>query len=309
MSSANLTRRQLLLQSLGGAACGLSLASLLPITPAKAIDPIPRTGRGPLKLSLAAYSFRQRLSLQPDKPGAMDLFELVNFCRQHQVPGIELTSYYFPSEFDQSYLRRLARHCHLQGITISGGAIRNDFCVAPAELDQQLDHVKKWVDAYAILGAPVIRIFAGSPPAGVSREEAINRCVAACETACQYAGQKGVMLALENHHGITDTADSMLQVVQQVDSPWFGVNFDSGNFKSTDSPYDELARIAPYAVNAQIKVEMWQAGNKVDADLPRIVDILRQANYGGWVVFEYEAAEPAEQAVPKHLAELAQLLG
>jgi sugar phosphate isomerase/epimerase len=194
-------------------------------------------------------------------------------------------------------------------VSISGGAIRNDFCVAPEALESQLEVVRRWVDAYAILGAPVIRIFAGSPPEGVSRDEAIRRCITACEQACDYARRKGVFLALENHHGITDTADSMLRVVEGVSSDWFGVNYDSGNFKLAQDPYAELARIAPYAINAQIKIDIWDGEKKVLADLPRMVGILKSAGYGGWVVLEYEGSEPAKDAIPGHLRELAGLIG
>jgi sugar phosphate isomerase/epimerase len=275
---------------------------------AAAIDPFDRPQAGPLKLSLAAYSFRQELTRRGDEPAAMTLFDLVDFCRRQQLPGVELTSYYFPADFDRGYLRRLARHCHVQGVTISGGAIRNDFCVAPEKREAELAHVRKWIDAYAELGAPVIRIFAGSPPAGTTREEATERCVEACELACQYAASRGVMLALENHGGITDTAESMLRIVRAVQSPWFGVNFDSGNFKSTDDPYAELAQIAPYAINAQVKVEIWSGGKKIPADLARVVEILKAAGYGGWVTFEYEAKSPAREAIPGHLQNLRQLI-
>lgn len=272
------------------------------------IDPFERSAPGPMKLSLAAYSFRQALSKSADQPESMSLFDLVDYCRLHNVPGVELTSYYFPESFDQQYLLDLRQHCHVQGISVSGGAIRNDFCVDSDQLETQLQQVRKWIDAYATLGAPVIRIFAGSPPKGVSREEAIERCANACQIACQYAAEKGVFLALENHHGITDTAESMLQVVKAVDSKWFGVNFDSGNFKVSGKPYDELAMIAPYAINAQVKIEIWQQDEKVPADLERIVGILRAANYGGWVVLEYEGSEPAQQAIPGHLQDLGKLL-
>jgi sugar phosphate isomerase/epimerase len=235
----------------------------------------------------------------------MDLFQLVDYCRQHRVPGVELTSYYFPQDVDTAYLKKLRRYCHVQGVSISGGAIRNDFCVAASEREKELAEVRRWLDVYAELGAPVIRIFAGSPAKDSTREEAVQRCIEACEIACEAAGQRGIMLALENHHGITDTAESMLAVVRGVKSPWFGVNFDSGNFHLTADPYAELEMIAPYAVNAQIKVDIVEGGKKVAADLGRIVQILDRAGYSGWVALEYEGAEDANVAIPRHLETLA----
>ena len=297
------SRRSFLTTSAAAAAAGLFLPN-----PLMAIEPFARKEPGPMKLSLAAYSFRKELTAQKDKPAEMTLFDLVDYCRAQDVPGVELTSYYFPTDFDADYLLKLKQHCHTAGISISGGAIRNDFCVESSKLQAQLDEVEKWIKAYAILGAPAIRIFAGNVQKGSSPEEAIQRCAAACNTACEIAAQYGVFLALENHGGITAVPEDMLQIVKQVESPWFGVNFDSGNFKNFDNTYAELAKIAPYAVNSQVKVEIWQGGNKVPADLSKIVNVLNEANYGGWVALEYEAADPPKEEIPVWLAQLKTLL-
>ncbi len=112
------------------------------------------------------------------------------------------------------------------------------------------------------------------------------------------------MLALENHGGVTAKAEGLLEIVKQVESPAFGVNFDSGNFRSTDDPYQELAQIAPYAVNAQVKVEIAPNGKKEETDLPRVLKILREAGYSGWVALEYEAPEEPLQAIPEWLEKL-----
>ena len=66
-------------------------------------------------------------------------------------------------------------------------------------------------------------------------------------------------LALENHGGITATPDQLLKLVQAIDSPNFGVNLDTGNFHG-DDPYADLARLAPYAVNVQVKTEITPQG-------------------------------------------------
>ena len=96
--------------------------------------------------------------------------------------------------------------------------------------------------------------------------------VEAIEACCDYAGRYGVFLALENHGGLTVTAEGMLALVRAVKSPWFGVNLDTGNFHSSDV-YAELAQLAPYAVNVQIKVSIKPAGQPrqfFDLGRPRI---------------------------------------
>ncbi len=94
--------------------------------------------------------------------------------------------------------------------------------------------------------------------------------------ACAHAEKKGVWMALENHGGVTTKAEGMLEIVRRVNSPFFGVNFDCGNFRSSD-PYAELEAIAPYAVNAQLKVDLSRDGKREDTDLERVLKILRDA--------------------------------
>jgi sugar phosphate isomerase/epimerase len=93
-----------------------------------------------------------------------------------------------------------------------------------------------------------------------------------------------------------------------VKSPWIGINLDTGNFH-TEDPYADLAKAAPYAVNVQYKVEVQYRGKqKQFADMPRVIKILRDANYQGYVALEYEAKEDAWKAVPEWLEKLKQAL-
>src|SRR5207244_4380233 len=104
-----------------------------------------------------------------------------------------------------------------------------------------------WIEHTSRLGGKTMRIFAGNVARGDTEERARSRCVEVIQEVCEYAGQFGIFLALENHGGITATADSILAIVRAVKSDWFGVNLDTGNFHTAD-PYADLARIAPYAV-------------------------------------------------------------
>lgn len=288
-----------------------SMASLCAVAPTSklwAMDPIVRKQPAKLRLSLAAYSLRKYLAAKGSEK-KMDLFEFVEYCHGLGITGVELTSYYFPERVTGEYLSKLKMHCHVLGMTISGGAIRNDFCSTSSEkVEKDLQHTRQWIDYYAHLGVPVIRIFAGDAQKNEELPVTLERCAKNCELACKYAAEKGVILALENHGGVTAKATGLLEIVRKVNAPAFGVNFDSGNFHSTSDPYAELEMIAPYAVNAQIKVDMQVAGKKTEADLPRIVQILRAANYSGWVALEYESAEEPLDAIPKWLDKLKPLM-
>ena len=239
----------------------------------------------------------------------MTLEKFIHYCADLKLDGTELTGYYFPKDVTDEYILNLKQMAFRKGLDISGTAIGNDFCVLPGEKrDEQLAMCREWIDYATTLGAPVIRIFAGKVPKGDTEAAAVERCVSGINESLKYAAKKGVLLALENHGGITATPKQMLGIIEQIDdSPWFGVNFDSGNF-ATDDPYRDLAKIAPYAVNAQIKVNVKKAGVKTPADIKRTVNILKDAGYRGYVVLEYEEKKPMEE-IPRYIDQLRALVG
>jgi sugar phosphate isomerase/epimerase len=287
---------------------------------AAAIEPIGRTRPSHLKLSLAAYSYRHLLE-GPNR--SMDLFAFADLAADMGLDAIEPTSYYFPPDAGLDECHRLRRHAFRLGLDISGTAVRNDFCLAPGPARParragggrgggpaaSLAGVRDWVDRAVAMQAPVIRIFAGRVPPGDTEAAAVARAIEGLRESVGYAGTRGVTLALENHGGITATPAQLLRLVEAVDSPWFGVNLDTGNFRTPD-PYADLERIAPYAVNVQVKTEITRsdAEPKEPADLARLVEMLRRVRYSGYVVLEYEAAEDPLTAIPSHVAELRRLI-
>ncbi len=280
------------------------LASFAPIG-ASAVEPIKRKGTSRLRRSLAAYSFRDTFK-HKDSAKRISLFDFIDYCADQGLECAELTSYYFPEQFDADFLLQLKRHAFLRGITISGSAVGNNFVLPKGDKrDQQIADVKKWVDRCAVFSAPHIRVFAGPVDKALDLATSKKLAIEALEDCADYAGTKGIFLGLENHHGIVTEPENLLEIVRAVNSPWFGINLDTGNF-STDDPYADLARCAPYAVNVQVKVDIQRRNEKErsPADFSRLIKILRAANYQGWVALEYEANEDPWTAVPKYLRQL-----
>jgi sugar phosphate isomerase/epimerase len=296
------SRRQFLSAAVAGAAtCALATAT----RPAAAIDPIARNGQSHFKYSLAAYSYRSLLQGKDGAEPKLTLNDFVNDCAKLGCDGTELTSYYFPKAVTHDYLRALRRHCFRLGLDVSGTAVGNDFGFPAGEARmKQIAAVKQWIDFAEVLGAPVIRIFAGHVKKDATPAQTHSLMVSGIEECCDYAGQHGVHLALENHGGPTATAEGLLQFVRDVNSPWFGVNVDSGNFHS-DDPYRELEQIAPYALNMQVKVVMSGPDKKkVPVDYKRLAKIMRDSNYRGYVVLEYEEAGDPRTECAKHFQEM-----
>lgn len=294
-------KRRGFLQGVAGLAIGSRLDWSAAGTTAGVPEASSAPGRKRAKFSLAAYSYRDLLNV---KQPQMSLYEFVDECVAFGLEGTELTSYYFPEDVSDEFLRDLKRHCFRSGIEISGTAIGNDFGFrSGAERDQQVALTRRWIERAEIMGAPVIRIFAGHQKPGVDPAESERLMIEGMEEACAYAGAHGVMLALENHGGPTATADGLLKLVESVKSPWFGVNLDTGNFHSADV-YGDLARVAPYAVNVQVKVSITEKGIKQPVDFRRLAGILQAAGYKGYVVLEYEEAEEPRGACRRHLEQL-----
>ena len=233
---SRLTRRGFI-ESMATAAASAGL--LLGGEPARAIEPIARTGTSNFKFSLAAYSYRDLLTGKSER---IQLDDFITDCARMRLQGTELTSYYFPQPLTPEYLRHIKELCFRLGLDVSGTAIGNDFCVPPgAARDEQIKNTKRWIDHAEILGAPVIRIFSGQAK-DQDQATATKLAIEGMEECCQYAGERGIYLALENHHGLTTKADDMLAMVKAVKSPWFGVNLDTGNFH-TDDIYGDLAKL------------------------------------------------------------------
>jgi len=303
-----MNRRRLL--STGFAVLG---ASCLP-----AMEPFNRPGKPRLMLGLAAYGFRDYFPSMKDKPQTpkaghepLDMLKFIDYTADQGCAGAELTSYYFPPNVTDEYLVQCRHRAFLRGIAISGTAIGNVWThpKGSPEREKEIASSKAWIDKAVIMGTTHVRVFAGAAPKGMSMEDATANCISAYKECADYAGSKGITLGMENHGGIVAEPDNILKIMHAVDSPWIGINFDSGNYK-TEDPYADLAKIAPYAVNVQFKTEIQRKGSPTPepSDYKRVIQILRDANYQGWFTLEFEGKEDPFENVPRVLAEVKPLL-
>jgi sugar phosphate isomerase/epimerase len=292
---SSLDRRGFLVSTLVG-------ATALSHSTGQASEPIARTGGHHFKLSMAAYSYRDLLQAKPPK---LTLIDFIHDCAEFGLDGTELTSYYLPQLPTEAYLRQLKGEAFRRGLDISGTAVGNDFCFPPGEeRDKQIASVKSWIEYADMMDAPVIRIFAGAPKPGISADESRRLAVEAINDCCNHAGKYGIYLALENHGGITAEADDVLAIVRAVNSPWFGVNLDTGNFH-TDDVYGDLAKLAPYSINVQVKASITPAGQqKQPTDFKRLATILRDTGYRGYIVLEYEEPGDPRQECRRYIEQM-----
>jgi len=251
------------------------------------------TKKARLRTAICAYSFRKALEAK-----TMSYEDLVRLAVDLDVDGLDLTVYWLDtSDATLLPLRRLA---YRNAVEIYSISVRTEMCKpAGAERDNELASLHKWVDVAEKLGASHIRVFGGKVPAGVSTDQAARWVAEILKAGSEYSGSKGVILGLENHGGITEKADTILKIVKSVDSPWVGINLDTGNFNRR--AYEQIEQCLPYAVNAQFKVEIRPGDDdkQADADWSRLVRMFADSGYRGYLALEYEAKEDAKVAVPQ----------
>ena len=230
------------------------------------------------------------------------------------VHGVDVLHRQLESE-DPGYINDLKKHALIHGVHLNCLSTHQRFLNPNREERQQsIDDTKRFIRVARDLGASCIRISTGrwgttgsfselmdlrgiEPPIeGYTDEDAFEWCVDALEQLAPVAEEHGVMLGLENHWGLTTTADGLLRLFNAVDSPWLGVLMDTGNF--LDDKYEQLERIAPYTVFIQAKT--YYGGGRfytLDLDYDRIARILRDANYKGYISIEFEGHATNEEAV------------
>jgi sugar phosphate isomerase/epimerase len=273
---------------------------LLKTFPALALAPRPlaAAGKARMRTAICAYSFREEL-----KNKSMSYDDIVRLAVDTGVDGLDLTVYWFP-DLSDGFLLPLRRLAYKSGVEIYSISINTNMCQPTADRQsKEIAKVKEYVDAAAKLGAGHIRVFGGTVPKESTADQAAEWVREVLSRSAEYAGSKGVILGLENHGGITERADRIIQIVKQVDSPWVGINLDTGNFRA--DALKQIEMCLPYAVNVQVKAETRASdGSRQPQDWDRIIGMLAKSGYQGYLALEYEAKEPAPTAVPRLLKKL-----
>ena len=237
------------------------------------------------------------------------------------VQGVEILHRQMESE-DAPYLQKLKRCAFLNGVDLIGLSIHQNFVSPNAEYKQeQIEHTLRCIEIAYQLGIPSIRLNSGrwntvksfdelmtlrgdEPPLpGFEEDDAFRWCQECIEACLPKAEECGVLLALENHWGLTREPEGVLRIVEAVNSPWLQVLMDTGNF--LEAPYDKLEKMAARAVYVHAKT--YYGGGEwytLEIDYRKVAKILAKAGFNGYLALEFEGKESAETGVPKSIAML-----
>lgn len=300
--SRNLTRRRLL--QAGGAAA-LSSACGAP-------DPAPDAaeGSGSRRTPLAVSSYSYWHFTEEKYP----IEKVIDHAAEVGFDGVEILHRQMANE-STAYMNDLKRRAWEAGLSLPMLSIHQDFVDPDAsKRTDAIDHTKHCIDLAHQMGIPAIRLNTGrwgtirsfdelmaaegQEPTleGYTHEDAVGWCVDSIRECLPHAAEAGVVMALENHWGLSTDVDVLLGIHQEVRDPWLGINMDTGNY--VGDPYPQMEKLAPHATIVQAKTYpgggVWYS---LDLDYERIAGILREAGFQGYVSLEMEGNAPAQEAV------------
>jgi len=265
-----------------------------------------------IRLAIATYSYWHF------RPPKVSIETVIDRAAEFGVEGVDVLHRQMDSE-EPSYVRKLKRHALSRGVSLVCLSIHQDFVESKEEeRDKNIKHTIRCIELAAQLGIPCIRLNSGrwntiasfddlmkargEEPVlpGHTEDDGFKWCIECVQKCLPRAEELGVVLAMENHWGLTRTPEGLLRVVNAVNSPWLGALMDTGNF--LENPYDKLKQIAPKTVFVQAKTYFgggeWYT---LDLDYKRIAAILREAGYRGYISLEFEGKQDPNSAVPKSL--------
>jgi sugar phosphate isomerase/epimerase len=266
--------------------------------------------RARVRLAVASYSYWHF------RPPKMSIETVIDKAAMLGVEGVDLLHRQMESE-EPAYVRKLKRHALSRGVGLVCLSIHQDF-VDPSEEERtkNVKHTIRCIELAAQLGIPCIRLNSGrwntiasfddlmkargEEPVlpGFTEDDGFKWCVDCVQQCLSKAEEHGVVLAMENHWGLTRTPEGLLRIVNAVNSPWLGALMDTGNF--LEDPYRKLTQIAPKTVFVQAKTYFgggeWYT---LDLDYKRIAKILQDVNYSGYISLEFEGKEDPDRAVPR----------
>jgi sugar phosphate isomerase/epimerase len=261
-----------------------------------------------LKISLNAYSFNI-----PLRDGSMSIDDMLEFCAGTAIEAVDITGYYFPgypAVPTNEYICHIKRKAFRLGLDISGTGVRTDF-TEPDKNKRKADIqlVKNWIECAAKLGAPVIRIFAGTQmPAGYSWDQVAAWIMEDVNACVEYGQQYGVMVGIQNHNDFIKTAEHVQKIRSMNNSDWFGIILDTGSYKTGD-PYQQIAATAKYAINWQLKENVFINGVEEPANLDKIISAIKASGYRGYLPIETLGAGDPKIKVPAFVEKVRKALG
>ncbi len=275
---------------------------------------------------VSSYSFCQAV-----QQGRMTTFQIVDTAARMGFDAIDFAVLQLDGKTIEEAAPLLARQCRDAGIQVKNYAVGADFLLHP--VSQEVERLKREVDAAAVLGAKTLRHDATSGiPKGFAGPrgfaDVVDRIAEGYRAVTEYAQAAGIRTMVENHGFFCQDSDRVELLLNRVDHPNFGLLLDIGNFLCVDEdPLKAVGRLAPYAFHVHAKDFHVKPAWAVDpgagwfrsrggaylrgaivghGEVPvqAALQLIRAAGYDDVVALEFEGLEACEQGVALGLENL-----
>lgn len=266
----------------------------------------------PIRFAVSSYSYWHFDKIKYPIERVIDNASKLGF------DGVEILHRQMESE-DKAYMNKLKRLAFDSGLALPMLSIHQSFVKPDLEArNKDIAHTKKCIQLAVQMGIPCIRMNTGSwgtgrsapdyyqtgketPLPGYTDEDAIKWCIDGLAECLIDAEKEGIILAIENHWGLSSNIDYLERIYLALkSSPSMGLNLDTGNY--VGDPYPQFERLVGYANIIQAKT--YYGGGvyyDLDLDYPKLGRIAREQGFKGYVSLEMEGHENPDIAVPKSL--------
>ncbi len=255
--------------------------------------------RGGNILSCETYSYRELLLA-----GKLDVLAVPEFYKKEGIRGISYNERYFKSR-DDAYVDQVKAAVKKAGRVVTCFVIDGNLVLADeAKRKQQIEHDLESIRIAHRLGAPLVRVNIGATDRAENADDTtgLERAIAGFKQILPLARQLKIKISIENHGGVSRTADNIVKIIRATDPRWIGALVDFGNFPA-EIRYDEIAKLAPYAMGAHVKGKDFdQSGEMTTYDLPRALGLLKAQKYKGALSIEFEGQGDPIEGVRKSRA-------
>jgi len=250
-------------------------------------------GGSRFKISLAEWSFHKTLFAKQ-----MTNLDFPVVARELGIGGLEYVNQFFKDKAkDEKYLAELKKICETENVESVLIMCDAEGMVGHPEESERVktaENHKKWIDAAAFLGCHSIRVNAASQG---SYEDQQKFAADGLRKICEYGDTKNINVIVENHGGLSSNGEWLTGVMELTGHKRVGTLPDFGNFiinRQTGEEFDRykgVELLMPYAKGVSAKShEFDNEGNETRSDYYRLMKIVKDSGYRGWVGIEYEGS-------------------
>ena len=250
------------------------------------------------KISLAEWSLHR--TLQSGKIDHLDFCKVAK--NDFGLDAVEyVNSFFFDKAQDQSYLKEMKQRADDLGVKSLLIMCDNEGSLGdpdPIARTKAVENHYKWIDAGKYLGCHSIRVNAQSEG---EYDEQMKLAADGLSRLTEYGANNNINVIVENHGGLSSNGKWLATLMEKVDHPRVGTLPDFGNFRIQDEEwydrYKGVEELMPYAKAVSAKSHDFDShGNEINTDYYKMMNIVLDAGYNGYVGIEYEGSKLDEMA-------------